>query len=276
MSNSGSGVIRLLGAGDTLALEAGVWPCYDQVIGDFSDYATWRTDLFDRHAGRDGYRLAVALDDDEVIGFAWGYVGQRGQYWTDLVHDALPSKVVARWVGDHFEFVELAVLSGQRGTGPGRALHDRLLDEVTRRCLLSTSDEPGDPAVKLYIRSGWRTLGMLRPGVQVMASTRRWLSDSRRNECVLWSTQVLTRTPRRLGIQIAAASAPTWSVRACSTLIATSGSVRSETRSPRSEFACPAGVPPVESSAARLPRRAGLDLPPGCHLSVSATRADSS
>lgn len=149
-----------------------VWRCYDEVFGDFADYETWRSDLFEPHSLRDGYRLAAAVDDDQVIGFAWGYIGQRGQYWADLVHDALPAEVVTQWVGGHFEFVELAVLLEHRGAGLGRALHNRLLEGVKRRCLLSTSDDPDDPAVRLYTRCGWRRLGRLKPGVQVMGLDR--------------------------------------------------------------------------------------------------------
>ena len=172
MSELNGHPIRVLTGSGGLQFGASVWPCYEQVFGDFADYATWRSDLFERHARRDGYRLAAATDDDQVIGFAWGYVGQRGQYWSDLVHDALPPEVVAQWVGDHFEIVELAVLPGHRRNGLGQMLHDRLLDGVKRRCLLSTSDDPDDPAVRLYTRSGWRKLGMLRPGVQVMGLAR--------------------------------------------------------------------------------------------------------
>ncbi len=164
--------VRVLTGGEALALADRVWPCYDQVFGDYSDLATWRSDLFERHAGRDGYRLAVHANGDLVTGFAWGYVGQRGQYWADLVHDALPRGLAETWVGGHFEFVELAVLPGHRRGGLGQALHDRLLDGVHRRCLLGTSDDPGDPAVRLYARSGWTKLGVLRPGVQVMGLDR--------------------------------------------------------------------------------------------------------
>ena len=110
----------------------------------------------------------LALDADQVVGFAWGHVGRRGQYWTDLVRDALPPDVAQEWADGHFELVELAVLPAYRSHGLGRALHDAVLDGVDRRCLLSTSDDERDPAVRLYQRSGWRRLGTLRPGVQVM------------------------------------------------------------------------------------------------------------
>lgn len=164
--------IRALTGSDALPLAPQIWTCYDKVFGDFADYATWRSDLFERHAGRDGFRLAAATDDAQVVGFAWGHLGRRGQYWSDLAYESLPREVASEWIGDHFEFVELAVLPTHRGNGLGRALHDLLLDSVKRRCLLSTSDDPDDPAVRLYTRSGWSRLGMLRPGVQVMGQDR--------------------------------------------------------------------------------------------------------
>ena len=59
-------------------------------------------------------------------------------------------------------------MPGHRRNALGQALHDRLLDGVKRRCLLNTSDDPEDASVRLYNRSGWRKLGTLMPGVQVM------------------------------------------------------------------------------------------------------------
>lgn len=160
--------VSLLTGSEALALGARVWPCYDAVFGDVPDYDTWRTTLFERHASRDGYRLAAALDGEEVIGFAWGYVGQLGQHWADLVRDALPREVAAQWVGDHFELVELAVAPAHRRHRLGQALHDQLLHDVRRHCLLSTNDDADDPAVRLYTKAGWKKLGNLRPGVQIM------------------------------------------------------------------------------------------------------------
>ncbi len=64
--------------------------------------------------------------------------------------------------------MELAVAPAHRGHGLGQALHDQLLENVRRRCLLSTNDDADDPAVRLYTKAGWKKLGNLRPGVQVM------------------------------------------------------------------------------------------------------------
>ena len=153
---------------DGLGLADRIWPCYDEAFGDFSDFETWRDDLFARHATRSGYRLVVATEGATVAGFSWGYIGERGQYWTDLAYDALPGPVADEWVGGHFEFVELAVAPKFRRRGLGRRLHDTLLDGIGQRALLSTTDDPADPAVQLYLNSGWRKLGLLRPGTQIM------------------------------------------------------------------------------------------------------------
>lgn len=160
--------IRLQTPAEAKLLVDQVWPCYQEVFGDFEDYETWRTVLFDRHRTRAGYRLVTATDESGIVGFSWGYVGERGQYWSDLLCEMLPPEITAEWVGGHFEFVELAVTAPNRGKGIGRALHDKLLESVTGHCLLGTADDPADPAVQLYETAGWRKLGVLRPGVQVM------------------------------------------------------------------------------------------------------------
>ena len=67
-----------------------------------------------------------------------------------------------------FEFAEMAVSPSFRRRGLGAFLHDHLLTDVGRRCLLSTVDDPNDPAVRLYRRAGWQRLGVLKSGTQVM------------------------------------------------------------------------------------------------------------
>lgn len=146
-----------------------IFGLYDAVFGRFPDKADWRAQLFDRDRAREGYRLTVALDSDRVVGFAWGYRGERGQHWPDLVARTLP-ELPAEWVRDHFELVELAVDPGARREGIGGALHDALLDGLTGRALLGTTLLPDDPALRLYKSRGWSTLGHLRDNRQVMGA----------------------------------------------------------------------------------------------------------
>lgn len=146
-----------------------VFAVYDAVFGDVPDVADWRLTTYERHVNRRGFRLVAARDDDTLVGFAYGYVGERGQYWSDRVAAALPPDVVADWVGGHFEFVELGVLPSHRRQGLGRRLHDALMDGAPgERALLGTADDPHDPAVRLYRSCGWRKLGNLDADVQIM------------------------------------------------------------------------------------------------------------
>jgi ribosomal protein S18 acetylase RimI-like enzyme len=113
------------------------------------------------HAERNGFRLVVASIDDVTVGFAYGYTGQLGQWWSDRVAERAPVEVVAQWVGGHFEFVELAVDPRAQRQGIGEALHAALLDGLPHeRALLSTYRDDR-PAPRLYRRAGWQ---LLMPG----------------------------------------------------------------------------------------------------------------
>lgn len=111
-----------------------------------------------QHLTREGFRLATAAVDGALVGFAYGYTGQRGQWWTDKVASLAPAEIVQTWVGGHFELVELAVDPAVQGQGIGARLHDRLLDGLPHdRALLSTYREDR-PAPRLYRRLGWQLL----------------------------------------------------------------------------------------------------------------------
>jgi ribosomal protein S18 acetylase RimI-like enzyme len=158
-------VLDAAAAADHADAVALVWR---EAFGPIADISTWRETIFDRHRSRAAYRLALAFDDDGPTGFAWGYVGQRGQFWPDRVLDRL-GPVAEPWVGGHVEFVELAVADRARGHGVGGRLHDALLAALPQRhALLGTSADPGDPAVRLYRSRGWTHLGLLAPDTQVM------------------------------------------------------------------------------------------------------------
>lgn len=141
---------------------------YSDVFGRVDNPDAWMTSPWERHRSRPGYRLALAHDDAQLVGFAWGYTGERGQYWPDFITRELGSKV-DEWVGGHFEFVELAVIPEARGRGIGGQLHDSLLAGLDhRRALLATSSSPRDPAVRLYSSRGWVSLATYGDDRQVM------------------------------------------------------------------------------------------------------------
>ena len=101
---------------------AELWPVYDAVFRDHDNETSWRETVWERHAARDGFRWAQARRDGRLVGFAYGYPGAAGQWWTDTAAEALASDVAARWLGGHFELGSIGVLPDHRGRGLGRRL----------------------------------------------------------------------------------------------------------------------------------------------------------
>lgn len=137
-----------------------MWAAYDEIFGDQPDIATWRANMWDRHVARDGFRLATAVEDGRVLGFAYGYTGERGQWWPDAIAAVWPEELVAEWLGGHFELVSVGVVSAARGHGLGRRLLSTLCDGLPheRWLLMATADE-SDPARALYASLGWEVVG---------------------------------------------------------------------------------------------------------------------
>jgi ribosomal protein S18 acetylase RimI-like enzyme len=153
---------------------ADVFAVYDAVFGDVADEAQWRADSFDRHCARDGFRLAAAEVGGALVGFAYGYLGERGQWWPDQVAAALGPELADVWVGGHFEFVELGVLGSFRRHGIGVRLHDELMRGTEHRRALLGTDDGDTPATALYRSRGWRKLGNLTPETAVLG---RWVGS---------------------------------------------------------------------------------------------------
>ena len=60
-----------------------VFEVYDAIFGDQPDQSAWRSGIWDRHVARAGFRLARVYDEERLLGFGYGYTGERGQWWTD-------------------------------------------------------------------------------------------------------------------------------------------------------------------------------------------------
>jgi len=137
--------------------EAFTAPGYDETPDDVERF---RSSL-PQHADREGFRLVLGSRSGRLVGFAYGYTGRRGQWWTDQILARVPTSITDVWVDGHFEFVELAVRPSEQGQGIGQALHDALQDDLPhRRALLGTWTDDR-PARRLYLRSGWRELARI-------------------------------------------------------------------------------------------------------------------
>jgi GNAT superfamily N-acetyltransferase len=130
-----------------------------------------RCEIMHTHLARRGFVAVVARYDAddagaEPVAFGYGYLGRRGEWWHDIVVEALGPELGERWMADAFELAELHVLPDHQGQGLGR----RILDEVTRHAagrtmVLSTHDRES-PARHLYRTSGFTDLlgGFVFPG----------------------------------------------------------------------------------------------------------------
>lgn len=174
-------MVRLLLCESADALDAdSVWSAYDEVFGDFPDQDTWRAAVWDKHTARNGFRIATATEGELLHGFAYGYTGDRGQWWTDNALRVLSPEVAHTWLGGHFELVSIGVRRSARGTGIGRALMHTLLDGLPhQRSVLMTTSDVSDPARRLYASEGWQVLG---PGIgeRTVIMGRRLVADARR------------------------------------------------------------------------------------------------
>jgi ribosomal protein S18 acetylase RimI-like enzyme len=131
-------------------------PPYFETEEDVARFA----ESFTRHAQRAGFRCCVAEDNatGQVLGFAYGYTSQAGQWWYDRVAAALDQKTIAAWLNGAFEFVELAVIPSMQGQGIGGRLHDALLADLPHRTAVLSTYQVEIAALRLYHRKGWLIL----------------------------------------------------------------------------------------------------------------------
>lgn len=137
-----------------------LWPLYCSIFSDFEDVRAWRERVWDRHTARPGFRLALARDGETLVGFAYDYTGEAGQWWTDRASEVLHPAVASDWLGGHFELVSIGVAGAARGAGIGRHLITALTGGLPQsRWVLMTSADPEDPARRLYRSTGWAVIG---------------------------------------------------------------------------------------------------------------------
>ena len=133
-----------------------------------------RDAILDRHAANPGFRALAALADaDTLAGFTYGFHGESGQWWHDMVAGALgatPGRASLSsasasasadgrgWLDDSFEVAELHVVPDYQGMGIGRSLLLRLTaDRPERTAVLSTADTESR-ARRLYRGVGFTDL----------------------------------------------------------------------------------------------------------------------
>ena len=108
------------------------------------------------HTSRPGFRAVGAYDEnDEVVGFGYGYRGSPGQWWHDEVRRDLDPAQVQRWLSDPFELCELHVRPEHQGRGLGQRMLTHLLDRCPQRTVVLSTPEGESRAWRLYRRFGF-------------------------------------------------------------------------------------------------------------------------
>ncbi|HVT67817.1 MAG TPA: GNAT family N-acetyltransferase [Trebonia sp.] len=131
-----------------------------------------RQSIMERHAASPEFRGLTALADGRLAGFTYGFHGENGQWWHDMVAAALAARAgtavstagsagqgtPGAWLDDSFEVAELHVLPRWQGRGIGRSLLLSLAaGRPERTAVLSTADAP-TRARRLYRGLGFTDL----------------------------------------------------------------------------------------------------------------------
>ncbi len=118
------------------------------------------------HLDRRGLRAVGALQGDALVGIAYGYVGEPGQWWHDQVAASLTPEQVRDWLLNAFEVCELHVRPELQGRGLGRDLLDTLLSDSAATTAVLTTPDHETRARRFYRAGGWQELvcGLRFPG----------------------------------------------------------------------------------------------------------------
>jgi ribosomal protein S18 acetylase RimI-like enzyme len=139
---------------------------YAEAMGVPAVQLPGRRAVMEGHAVNPAFRaITVTSPDDagrQIVAFAYGFHGERGQWWHDLVRAALTitsgSPAAAAWLGDSFEVAEVHVRPRYQQRGIGRQMLHRLTGGLTERTAVLSTMDSESPARRLYRSLGFTDL----------------------------------------------------------------------------------------------------------------------
>jgi GNAT superfamily N-acetyltransferase len=137
----------------------------------------FRDDQLIRHPQREDFRIALAKASDsdtdtDIVGFAYGYTGRAGQWWTERMRERVTPALYEEWFEGHYEVVEVAVHPDHQRQGIGAAVLRALLEGLPHERALLTGSRQDSPARRLYLREGWQPLADVDDEATLMGLTR--------------------------------------------------------------------------------------------------------
>jgi ribosomal protein S18 acetylase RimI-like enzyme len=119
----------------------------------------WANERLPVQAGRDDFVFLVAREQDQVIGFAYGYTGAYGQWWTENVARSLTAAQRAEWLdAPHYEVVELHVHPSRQREGIDSTLLAQLLTRQPHDRVILSTQTGSRKARDFYAKNGWSEL----------------------------------------------------------------------------------------------------------------------
>lgn len=98
----------------------------------------------------------------QIVAFSYGFHGDRGQWWHDLVRAALIVRsgpgTAAAWLDDSFEVAEVHVRPRFQQRGIGRQMLHRLTGGLAERTAVLSTMDSESPARRLYRSLGFADL----------------------------------------------------------------------------------------------------------------------
>ena len=162
--------LRELDAGEFLANLDACTSVYAAAMDPPEYQLPGRHAIMERHAGYSAFRAITVtlatpdgrLADGPVIAFAYGFHGEGGQWWHDLVSlavaNTLGRQAADDWLGDSFEIAEVHVLPAYQGQGTGLAMMRRLATGRPERTAVLSTMDADTPARRLYRGLGFSDL----------------------------------------------------------------------------------------------------------------------
>ena len=118
---------------------------------------------FDELALQPGFQLAVALDGERYVGFAYGFLLLPGSTWWDDIAEELSREFTTETGSRTFALLDFGVLPAYRGTGTGRSLHDCVLAASGAQRATLTVQVKAPETQAIYRHWGWHRVAE-RPG----------------------------------------------------------------------------------------------------------------
>lgn len=156
--------IRRLSGPEFAVLAPQLVDLYIEAMGYDPSIRAGRIDVWRREIVQPGFTALAALDQDEVLGVAYGYIGMPDMWWDRQVRRGIreaggPDTRQVLLLRDYFEVAEIHVSPTQQGRRIGRILLSQLLWLAPAgNAMLSTPevDDEANNAFSLYRSMGFR------------------------------------------------------------------------------------------------------------------------